>query len=66
MKVHSIVNLHFILGSHCGVDRSSIPEDDQPFLITGSPCLILDFLVNHTGLVLNALFRIFRFPKQVS
>ncbi|VUZ48205.1 unnamed protein product [Hymenolepis diminuta] len=35
MKVHSIVNLHYILGSHCGVDRSSVPEDDQLFLITG-------------------------------
>ncbi|KAM3183054.1 hypothetical protein ACTXT7_011103 [Hymenolepis weldensis] len=44
MKVHSIVNLHYILGSHCGVDRSSIPEDDQLFLITGSPCFQNKFL----------------------
>nr|CUU99198.1 hypothetical transcript [Hymenolepis microstoma] len=35
MKVNTIVNLRYIMGSFCGVDRNSIPEDDQRFLITG-------------------------------
>ncbi|KAM3184819.1 hypothetical protein ACTXT7_007624 [Hymenolepis weldensis] len=35
MKVNSTVNLHYIQGLYCGIDRKSIPDDDKPFLITG-------------------------------
>ncbi|VDO07146.1 unnamed protein product [Rodentolepis nana] len=35
MKVNTTVSLRYVMGSFCGVDRNSIPEDGQRFLITG-------------------------------